>query len=52
MADPLSVNTVERLGPGTIDIASKTFIQAATPRVKVFFIAPGENQNVGGNTND
>jgi len=32
MADPVSVNTVARLGPGTITIASKTFIQSAPRR--------------------
>jgi hypothetical protein len=39
MADPVSVNTVERLGSGTMIIASKTFTQATVPWVKVFFIS-------------
>jgi len=32
MADPMPVNTVARLGQGTISIASKTFIQSAIRR--------------------
>lgn len=46
MAGPEPVNTVARPGPGAMAIVSKTFIQAKSPRVKVFFIifmgsAPG-----------
>jgi len=33
MADPMPVNTVARLGQGTITIASKTFIQNAVRAV-------------------
>jgi hypothetical protein len=44
MADPEPVNTVERPGPGTMIIVRKTFIQATTPGIKVFFIIPGDNQ--------
>jgi hypothetical protein len=40
MADSVSVNTVTRLGPGTISIASKTFIQAQNAAGKGLFYYP------------
>jgi len=47
MADPVSVNTVARLGQGTITFASKTFIQAQYAVGKGLFVYPGEiNQGV------
>jgi len=42
MAGPEPVNTVDRPGPGAMNIVSKTFIQADTPGVKVFFITRGD----------
>jgi hypothetical protein len=40
MADPVSSRRSQDPGPGQ-QLADKTFIQAFTPRVKVFFITPG-----------
>jgi hypothetical protein len=48
MAGPRPVNTVARPGLGTMTFESKTFIQAFTPGIKVFFITPGDNSIVGG----